>query len=64
MKVFITTGNGYAPEPLEYSDPHQAWSYISELFHAVCKAENPDVMPIIINFVKEKEVEEDDIIQS
>ena len=63
MRIFITTGNGYAPEPLEYSGPHQAWSYISELFHAVCKAENPEVMPIHIEFVKEKEVKENDVIQ-
>ena len=62
MRILITTGNGYAPEPLEYSDPHQAWSYISELFHAVCKAENPEVMPIHIEFVKEKEVKEDDAL--
>lgn len=64
MKVFITTGNGYAPEPLEYSDPHQAWSYISELYHAVCKAENPEVMPIHIDFSKKEEVEEDDVIRA
>ena len=64
MRILITTGNGYAPEPLEYSDKHQAWTYISEVYHCICKAENPEVMPIHIEFVKEKEVEEDDTIQS
>lgn len=62
MRILITTGNGYAPEPLEYSDKHQAWTYISDVYHCICKAENPEVMPIRIEIGKEET--EDDIIQS
>ena len=62
MRILITTGNGYAPEPLEYTAPHRAWTYINDLFHAVCDAENPEVMPIHIEFVREKEVKEDDTL--
>ena len=64
MRILITTGNGYAPEPLEYAEPHQAWTYINDLFYAVCNAKNPEVMPIHIEFVKEKEAKEDDTLRA
>ena len=60
MIVKVSTGNGLAPSPLKFNDEHVAWGYICDIYHSICKSENPDVMPIRIEIGKEET--EDDII--
>ena len=59
--MIISVKIGYS-SPIIFRNKSDAWAFMSDVFNAAFTADNPEDMPIYIEFVKEKEDKRDDTV--